>query len=297
MAGIPWFGEIMSLSAALFWAIAVILFKRSGETMPAASLNLFKNLLAVALLTPTVPLFGETLLPPDQPLEAWLLLAASGFLGIAVADTMFLFSLQKLGAGLTAVVDTAYMPLMLGLSFVWLGEEIGLNVLLGACLIMAAVLVGSAARPPPGRTRRDIAVGTLIGLGGVALMAVGIVMVKGVLNQAPVLWATWLRMVAGAAGLLPILALRRHRVEVLAALRPGPHYRFAVPATISGTYLAMITWVAGMKHIEVSRAALLNQLSTAFIFALAILFLKEPLTWRRLLAIGLAVPGAILVVI
>jgi drug/metabolite transporter (DMT)-like permease len=296
MAGIPHFGEIMSLAAALFWAVAVILFKRSGETMPAASLNLFKNLLAVVLLTPTVPLMGETLFP-DQPLEAWLLLAASGFLGIAVADTMFLFSLQKLGAGLTAVVDTAYMPLMLGLSWAWLGEDIGLNVLLGACLIMAAVLVGSAARPTPGRTRRDIVIGTLVGLCGIALMAVGIVMIKGVLNQAPVLWSTWVRMLAGAAGLLPILLFRRHRVEVLAALRPGPHWRFAIPATVSGTYLAMITWVAGMKYIEVSRAALLNQLSTAFIFALAILFLKEPVTWRRLLAIGLAVPGAVLVVL
>ncbi len=296
MTSIPFFGEMMSLAAALFWAIAVILFKRSGESMPAASLNLFKNLLAAVLLTPTIPLMGESLLP-DQPLETWLLMGASGFLGIAVADTMFLFSLQKLGAGLTAVVDTAYMPLMLGLSFLWLGEDIGLNVLLGACLIMTAVLVGSASRPTPGRTRRDIVVGTLAGLGGVALMAVGIVMIKGVLNQAPVLWSTWVRMLAGAAGLLPILFLRRHRTEVLAALRPGPHYRFAVPATFFGTYLAMITWVAGMKYIEVSRAALLNQLSTAFIFVLAILFLKEPVTWRRMLAIGLAVPGAILVVL
>lgn len=296
MEQVPYIGEIMSLSAALCWAIGVILFKRSGESMPAAALNLFKNLLAVILLTPTLLLFGESLLP-RQPAEAWILLAASGFLGIAVADTMFLFSLQKLGAGLTAVVDTSYMPLMLTLSFVWLGEEIGLNVLAGACLIMTAVLVGSASRPPPGRTRRDIVIGTLVGLSGIALMAVGIVMIKGILNQAPVLWATWVRLLAGVAGLLPVLAWRRRRAEVAAALRPGPHYRFALPASLFGTYLAMIAWVAGMKFIEVSRASLLNQLSTVFIFALAIIFLKEPVTWRRLLAIGLAVPGAILVVL
>jgi drug/metabolite transporter (DMT)-like permease len=57
----------------------------------------------------------------------------------------------------------------------------------------------------------------------------------------------------------------------------------------------MICWIGGMKHVEVSVATTLNQLSTIFIFVLAIVFLKEPLTWRRTLAIGLAFCGGLLV--
>ena len=295
METIPYIGEILSVCAALFWATGVILFKKSGESMPPTALNMFKNVIAVALLTPTMPLFGEAIFP-EQSAEAWWMLLLSGFLGIAVADTLFFASLRRLGAGLTAVVDTSYMPLMLGLSFLWLGEDIGVHVLFGAALIMAGLLVGSAARPEPGKTRRDIVVGTLIGIAGIAAMAVSIVMIKPILNDAPMIWATWVRLLAGTVGLVPILLASPDRRRALAALRPARHYRTAVPAALTGTYLAMIAWVGGMKFIQVSRAALLNQLSTVFIFVLAIVFLKEPLTLRRTLAIGLAVPGAYLVV-
>jgi len=56
-----------------------------------------------------------------------------------------------------------------------------------------------------------------------------------------------------------------------------------------------MAWVGGMKFTEVSRASLLNQLSTIFIFILATLILKERLTLRRVGAIALGFGGAILV--
>jgi drug/metabolite transporter (DMT)-like permease len=49
-----------------------------------------------------------------------------------------------------------------------------------------------------------------------------------------------------------------------------------------------------MKYTLVSLAAILNQLSTVFIFLLAAIFLKEPVTVSRILAILLATVGAIL---
>ncbi|MFO8070446.1 MAG: DMT family transporter [Polyangia bacterium] len=296
MESLPYLGETLSVSAALCWAVGVILFKKSGEWMPAMSLNMFKNLLAVALLTPTIPLLGGTL-TPDNTLLDWGLLGISGFLGIALADTLFFMSLSRLGAGLTAVVDTSYMPIMLALSFVFLGERVGLHVLFGAALIMGALLVGSLSRPEPGKRRVDIVAGVLIGISGIALMAASIVMIKHVLVRSPMLWSTWVRLLAGVIGLVPLMLIDPRRRKLLAALRPGRHWRHAAPGAAVGTYLAMIAWIGGMKHTEVSRAALLNQLSTIFIFVLAVLFLREPLTRRRLLAIGLAVPGAFLVII
>ena len=75
-------------------------------------------------------------------------------------------------------------------------------------------------------------------------------------------------------------------------LKPSSKWKFAIPASFLGTYLAMTMWVGGMKYIEVSKAALLNQLSTIFIFILAIIFLKEQLTKRRVAAIVTALTGA-----
>lgn len=292
----PFFGEILSIGAALFWAIGVILFKKSSETMSPMGLNLFKNAFATLLLIPTIPLFGGSFVP-DQPPSAWLLLAGSGILGISVADTLFFYSLDKLGAGLTAVVDTAYSPIMIFLSWAVLGEQIGAPVLGGASLIMLALIVGSATRPAPGRTRRDIVVGIMVGFLGIALMGVGIVMVKEVLNNAPFVWAASVRLFFGGVALIPMVWLHPQRRQILAALRPSPTWKTAVPAAFFGTYLAMMAWIGGMKHTAVSAAALLNQLSTIFIFILASTVLKEPLTWRRTLAILLAFTGGILVVL
>jgi len=295
MAGMPYIGELLSVGAALFWAVGVVLFKKSGESMEPLALNLFKNAVAIVLLLPTIPLAGETFVPAGQPLEAWLLLAASGAIGIAVADTLFFVSLERLGAGLTAVVDTSYTPLMLFLSVFVLAVQIKLPVYVGAALIVLGMLIGSRAKPEPGKSRRDLIVGTLIGVAGIGLMAVSIVMIKSVLNDSPVLWATWVRLLAGAVVLLPMLLASPRRRELARSLVEWRSFGYPLAAAIVGTYLAMMCWIGGMKHVDVSVATTLNQLSTIFIFALAIIFLKEPLTWRRVLAIVLAFSGGLLV--
>jgi drug/metabolite transporter (DMT)-like permease len=119
-----------------------------------------------------------------------------------------------------------------------------------------------------------------------------------VLNRPEVdmIWATWVRVVGGFVGVVPFLAIHPKRRALLAALRPSRAWVVASLAALFGTYLAMTVWVGGMKYCDVSRSALLNQLSTIFIFALATVFLKERLTVRRGLAIALAVTGAYLVV-
>jgi len=300
MSNVPHLGEILSIASALFWGIAVILFKLAGDTMSPIALNAFKNAVAVVLLTATAMIAGVDFFPKALPLADWALLFASGIVGISIADTLFFLSLEKLGAGLTAVVDTSYTPLVLGLSVGFLGERLSPLEIAGAAFIMSALLVGSASRPEKGRTRRDIVVGSIVGVVGIGLMAAAIVAIKGILDrpETDMLWATWVRVLGGCVGVLPLIAFHPRRCALVASLRPTPRsWMFATLAALFGTYLAMTTWIGGMKYCEVSRAALLNQLSTIFIFLFATVFLKERLTWRRGTAIALAVTGAYCVVI
>ncbi len=291
----PFLGETFAVSAALCWAVGVVLFKQSGEKMSPMALNFFKNSIGIVLTAVTIPLVGETMIP-DQPLEAWVLLVVSGVFGIAVADTFFFMALERLGAGLSAVVDTSYTPIMLTLSWVVLSEQIGPEVLGGAGLIMVALIVGSATRPQPGKTRRDIIVGTIVGILGIAIMGGSVVMIKDVLNDAPHIWATEVRLLSGGIALIPMILLSPRRRAIFRELLPSAVWKVAIPASFFGTYLALIFWLGGMKYTDVSVAALLNQLSTIFIFALATIFLKESLTRRRLLSIVLAFAGAMLVI-
>jgi len=56
-------GETFALASALGWAWAVILLRRSGETLPPFELNLFKNVLGLVLLIPTILLVNGLALP------------------------------------------------------------------------------------------------------------------------------------------------------------------------------------------------------------------------------------------
>jgi drug/metabolite transporter (DMT)-like permease len=70
----------------------------------------------------------------------------------------------------------------------------------------------------------------------------------------------------------------------------------ALPASICGNYIALVLWVAGMKYTTASRAAILNQMSTIFIFILAAVFLKEKITVNKGVAIFMAISGALLTI-
>ena len=102
-------GESFALVTAMTWAFAVILFKKSGEKVHPIGLNQFKNILAILLLIPTMALMSKSF-SPQVSIHDYLILLASGALGIGVSDTLFFHSLNMLGAGRSSIVDCLYSP-------------------------------------------------------------------------------------------------------------------------------------------------------------------------------------------
>jgi drug/metabolite transporter (DMT)-like permease len=289
-------GEVCALLSAFIWAVAVVLFQKSGETVPPLALNLFKNVLVLGLLVPVCLAVDGTLWPHPSAGDL-LRLTLSGALGFTVADTVFFMALNRLGAGLNAIVDCFYSPSMLGLAFLFLGERLPALGIVGAVLVVAAIGFAIEAVPVRGRTRRDVTVGVALGVVGMVIVAASVVLVKSILTTERLLWISTYRLAIGTVGLLPALLLTRHRREVIAAFRPSGVWRVVVPASLLGTGIAPLVWLAGMTLTQVSVSAILNQLSTIFIFVLAAVVLREPVTKRRVAAVALAVAGAALVVL
>jgi drug/metabolite transporter (DMT)-like permease len=293
----PYAGEVYSLLCAIFWAFAVVLFRKSGERVPPVALNLFKGAFALALFVPTMLVLGTPFLPADQTRWDWGVLLLSGVIGIGVADTLFFASLNRLGAGGSAIVDCLYSPMVVLSSFVYLGEPLGWGIVFGMSLMMGAILVGTWA-PAQARTeaqRNELLIGTSLGALSMVLMAVGIVLAKPVLDGAPVLWSTTVRLAGGVLFLALHAALPGERAAAWAALRPSRSWRVTVPAALLGTYLSLIVWIAGMKYTQASRSGIINQSSTLIIPLLAAVFLKEPLTRRKVGAVLLGFAGVMLV--
>ncbi len=287
-------GITCSLGAAFLWALALVLFKKSGETISPMALNIFKCTVTLPLFVLTLLLFNIELFP-DRPLSDWIIFSLSGIFGITLADTFFFMALGRLGAGMTAVIDCLYLPLILFFSFIFLDEILGIKGLCGACLVIGAITISSAARPVVPITRKNLIQGLVLGLLAVSFLAGSIVMIKYRLKEVHFLWASFVRLLAGTIGLYLLALLHSDKKSLVAELYPSKSWKTALPASIIGNYMAMMAWLAGIKYILVSVAAVLNQLSAIFIFILAAIFLKEPITLPRLTATLLAVSGAILV--
>ena len=288
-------GEALSLLSALAWSFAVIFFRVSGRTIHPYGLNLFKNVLALTLLTGVLGAFHRSLFP-EVPLSTYGLFLLSGFLGIAVSDTLFFMALNILGASLTAIVDCFYSPFIIIFSFAFLGEKLNAAQMTGILLIIAAVLsIAWTSRKENTRiAKTDLWKGIAFGIAAMFFVAIGIVMIKPILAKTDVLWATEIRLAGGVLGLLPIIAFHRKRREILRPLFRVSNWKTLIPGSLLGSFLSLLLWVAGMKYALASVAGILNQMTTVFIFILAAIFLKEKVTTRRIIAVILAFAGAFL---
>jgi len=294
LAGLPYLGEILSFTCAIVWATAVVLFRKSGETVSPLGLNLFKNLLGLALFLPTSLVLGETLMV-RAPLNDYLLFLASGAIGIGLADSIFFRSLNLLGAGLSAIIDSLYSPFIIGLSILFLKESMNGLQLFGVLLIISAVLVVSERGKKKDISRHDLTLGILLGILAMALMAVGIVMIKPLLNRSPLLWVIELRLLGGCLVLAVIFLFHPRRQKIVNSALSMQSWHFMLPGSFLGAYVALVVWMGGMKYTQASVASALNQTSNVFIFILAAVFLKEPVNYLKIVGILLAFLGVVAV--
>ena len=272
----------------------MVLFKKSGETVHPIALNLFKNTLAVLLFLPTMWVFGEPLIR-QVPGSEYLLFLASGVIGLGIGDTLFFKSLNRIGAGLSAIVASMYSPFIITLSVIWLKERLTLLQVVGALMIISAVLSTARLKHREKISRPDLLWGILWGVLATAATAVGIVMIKPALEQTSLLWAVEVRLLAGLVSLAIVALFHPLGRKMFSPIFSKRGWGYTLSSSFLGAYLTMFVWLAGMKFTQASIASALNQTSIIFVFIFGAIFLHEPITSRRTLAIMLAVSGIFLI--
>lgn len=286
-------GEFFSIACALGWAFAVILFRKSGESLPAFELNLVKNLLGVLLMLPTALLFGGGI--PEYGGLGWVLVIGSGVLGIAMADYWYLRALNLLGAGRTAITASLYSPFVILLSMVFLHERLGWYQWFGFVLVLGGILLVAWHKHQTVVSKEDMRKGVFFGALSVFLMALGVIMVKSILETQSFFWTVHWRLFAGLFGLLIFASIRGQWPQIIKNINKPQPWGTILTASFLASYVSMILWMAGYKLTDASIASMLNETAGAFIVLLAWWLLKEQLTRRMLIGLGLTVVGVIFV--
>ncbi len=303
MTAIPYMGEICSLLSAIFWALAIIIFKKIGDRVSPMVINPVKSIIGLSLFILTCLIMGVPLMPNSQFSNTDLLiLSISGIIGIGIADIIFLHSLNILGAGISAIVDTVYSPFVILFAFILLGESLTFTQLIGGALIIGSVLYASTKIQNIPVDRKRFKQGILYGIGSIAMMALGIVMIKPILNTVSdnvglQLWIAGYRLVSGVLVSGSIMLIANRKQNILRALRDRTLWLPLIVSSVLAAYLGIAMWVMGMSMTTASISSILNQTATIFILIFAWIFLGEPLTKRRILSIVVAMCGAYLVFI
>ena len=133
-------GEILSLGSAITWGISVSLFKIIGNTISPYVLNPLKNTIGTVLFIFTCVALSDISIINNLTHIDCFILVLSGVIGIAIADVLFLISLNILGTSRSSIINTIYSPMVIILAYFILGETLTFIHLIGGVLILGSIL-------------------------------------------------------------------------------------------------------------------------------------------------------------
>ena len=285
-------GDLYAVITAVCWSSAVILFDISTKNFTAIQLNVLKNFIGVFGFILTIVLFSIP--SPNFSQQDIITLALSGFLGILIADGLFLESLRRLGSGLSAVVSTIYTPTVFIIAFILFNETIDLHSYIGGVLVLGGITI-SVFQPTKTIKKRDLYIGILFGIMANILTAYSVLIIKPIMKENSVIYVALYRFSIGFISGIIMNLVKSGTKTVIQKFKQGLTNYYVILGALLGTYLSVIFWLSGYKHTLAGRAAIYNQLSTVFIIILARIFLKEPLTFKKVIGVSLAIFGAIIV--
>ncbi len=286
-------GDLYALAAGFFWSFSVILMRISGFSIPPLPLTFFKSFIAILGFVTVLLLMGGPWLPTYGAMT-WLRLVISAILGISIADTMFVAALNRLGASLQAIADCIYAPSVAFVGFLLFGEGLTAREMIGGALVVSGVFVGMV-KTKEIKEPRDLVFGALLATGAHIIMAVGILMVRDVIQEGSLVWIAGFRFTVATATLALFAMFRGELGSLAMAFKRRDTWKMTIPMALLGPFLATLFWIAGFKYLTAGRAAIYNQMSTVFIILLAWLILKEKMTPRKTMGVALAIAGAALV--
>jgi len=285
-------GDIYAILTALCWSSAVILFDISSKKFEALQLNAIKNLIGVCGFFVTIIVFSIPI--PKFSSDELTVLIISGFLGVTIADVLFLESLKRMGSSISGLVSTIYTPSIFILAFILFNETIAVQSYLGGFIVISGIAI-TVYKVPKNITRKNLYIGICLGILAQIFTAYSVLTVKPILVEHPILYVALYRFSVGLVGSIIICIIKYDFNDLIQNYKNGLRNFHLVLGSVLGTYLSVILWLAGFKYTLAGRAAIYNQLSTVLIVIFARLFLSESLNSRKIIGVLLAIFGAMLV--
>ena len=300
------FGEISLIISAILWALAVVIFRLIGSHISPNTLNGFKNTLGLICISSTLLFLNKPLSIYSNPfhfsnLDLFKILL-SGTIGMGIADIVYLKSLNKIGAGATAIISLLFSPSVFLLSYIFLNESLTTLQFSGGLLIIMAVFITAKSNESININKDDYILGIVMGTVAIFMMAIALVIIKPVLDKVEAdmiaqIWVVGYRLIPAA--IVPIIfsikSSYRLGKGIFSEFKNFPCWPQLIIGSLLATYFSITIWILGIATTKASIAAFINQSSSVFMFVFAYFILNEKLTYKKLISILAAALGIIMI--
>ena len=275
----------LALGAALMWAVGGILVKKGFAGVTPLWNNILNNLLAVVIWVPTALALNGF----RMPFPPWRILLA--ILGAAVIYQIFYYSLSKGQVSLTGAIIAGYPLFTILLSHLFLGERLAGWQYVGVALLLAGgVIIALPRRVAPGAAR-DLS-WVLWGALGAASIGTGDFLSKfSVTHIGPYANLFFLAVLNNATSGFNYLLDRDNRAAPRFASRPFLFSALGIVIHLLGA----LSYLIALGFGPASLVSSVSSIYPALLALLAVLFLRESVTWRQAGGIGAVMAGLALV--
>ena len=293
-------GEVLALMAALFWSIAVVIFKSLSQKISPFLINALKNTIALICFIITLSILDIPFWNNTFTNQEYIKFIISGILGMGIADAIFIYSLSKIGANRIAILN-CFEPIAVYLfTFSLLRTSLSTLESLGFIIVIISILVINYENDQDDIDPKIKKRGMLLQICAILCSALSMVMIKKTLDLHrieinSIIWIAVFRLFIGFTVSWIIFLFLKNTKKLLRALNDKETIIKIIASSVFGTFMALSCWMMGQAYIEkLPLASILGQTALIFILLFSWIFLNEKITRIRILASGFALLGVFL---
>jgi len=282
-------GVLCALGSALSWSVTSLMVSALAPGIGTFTINAARTTLTAAIVIGWMLVAGGLESVLTLSMGSLALLAVSIVLAIAIGDTIFFESAQRLGLGRAMTISMSYPVVAASLAALLLGETLTMPIIVGGLLTLAGlVLIVMARMEMPGEPRpwRGVVEALLAALA----WGVSVVALRVPLDEIDPVSAQAIRLPVGALILwVTPWALR----GVPALLRGGWPLFVRLVALAAVTAVSSVMYGASVKYAGVAVATVLSSTAPLFAVPLGVVFLGERLPALALAGTAVTVAGIV----
>lgn len=267
-------GIVLALISTASWALCSIIFKKLGERLDSVGMATITSVFSTIFLLCVILISNNNIFIPQQHI---VMIALSGILGISIGDSLYYASLNRLSPMVFSLIMFIGPDLFSGIFGVVFLKEIPPPIVwFGIFFTLCGLAFFLFPLKHDNETdTKTTAVGIIYALLSLICMAYSMVMVKPLLQSAPIITITMYRMLFSAFTLL-IFAFCAKKIPSWKKPLSDKKYSLKLVSTIllvtfGGFYFSLLA----LKHCALVVTSAITSLGPLFVFIFMVIFYKH----------------------